>query len=51
LDAWIFSSGSSPIRDVMVAGRWVVRDGQHEHREEILRRFRRAIDRLWSEGR
>jgi formimidoylglutamate deiminase len=51
LDAWIFSSASSPIRDVMVAGRWVVRDGRHERREEVLRRFRRTIDRLWNEAR
>src|SRR5579863_1175643 len=27
LDAWIFSGNITPVRDVMVAGRWVVRDG------------------------
>lgn len=46
LDAWIFSGNDSPIRDVMVAGRWVVRDGRHEREEEILERYRAAARRL-----
>ena len=27
LDAWLFSGNNTPVRDVMVAGAWVVRDG------------------------
>lgn len=50
LDAWVLSSVSNPARDVMVGGRWVVEDGQHEHRERVLRQFRAAIERLWSAG-
>ena len=29
LDAWIFSGDDTPVRDVMVGGAWVVRDGRH----------------------
>jgi formimidoylglutamate deiminase len=43
LDAWIFSSTSNPVRDVMVAGKWVVRDGHHPREDEVLDRFRRAL--------
>ena len=42
LDAWVISggmAGASPVRDVMVAGRWVVRDRRHEAEEKIRERF------------
>ena len=29
IDAWMFCGNANPVRDVMVAGRWVVRDGLH----------------------
>jgi formimidoylglutamate deiminase len=47
LDAWIFSGGRSPIRDVMVGGRWVVRDGKHAEREAIAREYARVLRRLY----
>ena len=50
LDAWIFSATANPVRDVMVAGRWVVHDGAHRHRDRVLRRFRKAIRRIWAEA-
>jgi formimidoylglutamate deiminase len=50
LDAWIFSATVNPVRDVMVAGRWVVRDGAHRHRDRVLRQFRKAIRRIWGEA-
>jgi formimidoylglutamate deiminase len=46
-DAWIFSGGKSPIRDVMVGGRWVVREGKHEGREAIEREYVRVLRRLY----
>lgn len=46
LDALIFAGGSSPVRDVMVGGRWVVQDGCHRAREAILARYRATLDRL-----
>jgi len=34
------------VRDVMVGGRWVVRDGAHIREAEILARFKATVDRL-----
>jgi formimidoylglutamate deiminase len=46
LDALVFAGNDNPIRDVMVGGQWVVRDGKHLREGEILTRFKAAIDRL-----
>lgn len=39
LDALVFSSPSGPWRDVMVAGRWVLRDGCHATARAIAKRY------------
>ncbi|MEO8312352.1 MAG: amidohydrolase family protein, partial [Caldimonas sp.] len=46
LDALVFSSPTSPWRDVMVAGRWVLRDGVHPAAAAIGMRFAAAIGSL-----
>jgi formimidoylglutamate deiminase len=46
LDALVFAGSVNAVRDVMVGGRWVVRDGSHAREDEIRRRFNAAIDRL-----
>lgn len=47
LDAWVFSSaGPTIVRNVMVDGRWVVRDGHHEAENQITRRFRTMMQDL-----
>jgi len=46
VDSWVFSGDDTPVRDVMVGGRWVVRDGRHVHEEEILEGFRATVARL-----
>lgn len=46
LDAWVFSGNATPVRDVMVAGRWVVRDGRHARQAEIAARFAATMRRL-----
>jgi formimidoylglutamate deiminase len=46
LDAWVFSGNATPVRDVMVAGRWVVRDGAHVRGREIAAAFARTMRRL-----
>jgi formimidoylglutamate deiminase len=46
LDSWIFSGNANPVRDVMVGGHWVVRDGVHPHEDQALADFRRAVKRL-----
>jgi formimidoylglutamate deiminase len=48
LDAWLFSGNSTPVRDVMVAGTWVVRDGRHRAQQAIAAAFARVMRRLAS---
>lgn len=46
LDAAIFGPARQPVRDVMVAGRWVVRDGVHAGSEASIGRYRAVMKRL-----
>ena len=46
MDSFIFSGNVPVVRDVMVQGRWVVRDGQHVDQSRIADRYRRTVDRL-----
>jgi formimidoylglutamate deiminase len=46
LDAAIFGPARAPVRDVMVAGHWRVREGRHPVAEESLRRYRTVMRRL-----
>jgi formimidoylglutamate deiminase len=46
LDAAIFGPCRQPVRDVMVAGRWAVRDGRHSRREAVLDNYRAVLVRL-----
>jgi formimidoylglutamate deiminase len=43
IDAAIFGPCRRPVRDVMVAGRWTVRDGHHPREDEIFVRYRKAM--------
>ena len=46
LDAAIFAPCRRPVRDVMAAGRWRVRDGRHVERDAIFARYRRVLREL-----
>jgi formimidoylglutamate deiminase len=46
LDAAIFGPCRRPVRAVMVAGRWVVRDGRHPREDAVLARYRTTLARL-----
>ena len=46
LDALVFSSPTAPWRDVMVAGRWVIRAGVHTEGQAIGARFAAAMREL-----
>jgi len=46
LDAAIFGPCRRPVRDVMVGGRWVVREGHHSDEQAVLADFRAALARL-----
>jgi formimidoylglutamate deiminase len=50
LDALVFSSPGRPWRDVLVAGRWVVRGHRHAQAEAIASRFAAAMDELHGDG-
>lgn len=46
LDAMIFAGNENPVRDVMVGGRWVVRDRHHKRQERIFERYRKVVRKL-----
>jgi formimidoylglutamate deiminase len=46
LDAAIFGPGRQIVRDVMVAGRWVIGEGHHADEEAILVRYRQTLRHL-----
>jgi formimidoylglutamate deiminase len=46
LDSWVFACNNTPVKDVMVAGQWQVRDGVHAQEEDVAQRFRGAMDDL-----
>jgi formimidoylglutamate deiminase len=43
----VFSLDRTAIRDVVVNGRWVVRDGRHPLQEEIVSRYKELHKKLW----
>lgn len=50
LDTWIFAGNRNLVRDVMVAGEWIVRDGRHRDAERIAARYRAVVERLARDG-
>lgn len=43
----VFALNRTAIRDVIVNGRWVVRDGRHPLQEEIVSRYKDLHEKLW----
>jgi formimidoylglutamate deiminase len=48
LDSWVFSGGRHLVDCVWRAGEKVVSNGRHRHREEIVARYRQALQKLLS---
>jgi formimidoylglutamate deiminase len=46
----VFSLERTAIRDVMVNGRWVVRDQRHPLQEEIVSRYKELHRKVWGSG-
>lgn len=46
LDAAIFACNSMPVKNVMVAGEWVINDGKHTDEVKITDDYRRVVERL-----
>jgi formimidoylglutamate deiminase len=51
LDHLLFAGGSAAIRDVMVGGRWVVKDGHHAAESALRAPFRALLARFGSDPR
>jgi formimidoylglutamate deiminase len=48
LDALVFSGSEQLVKDVMVGGRWTVRDHRHPMQDGSAARFKRVVERLRS---
>jgi len=46
LDGWVFAGPGTPVRDVMVGGHWVVREGFHRSEGAIRAAYAAALGRL-----
>ncbi len=46
LDAAVFGPAARPVRDVLIAGAMVVKDGRHRDEEAVFARYRAAMARL-----
>jgi formimidoylglutamate deiminase len=46
LDQLVFAGAAAAIRDVMVAGRWVVKDGVHDADDALRAKFSKSMTRL-----
>ncbi|HCN64018.1 MAG TPA: formimidoylglutamate deiminase [Pseudomonas sp.] len=46
LNRWLFAGGNRQVRDVMVNGQWVVRDGRHADEDVSSRDFTRVLREL-----
>jgi len=46
LDSLVFASQANPVSDVMVGGRWVVREGQHKQEEQVAQGYREVLRTL-----
>jgi len=46
LNRWLFAGGDRQVRDVLVAGRWVVREGHHPAEEQTGQAFAQVLRQL-----
>jgi len=50
LDHLLFAGGDAAIRDVMVAGRWALKNGRHALEDELRPRFAALLQQLAMAG-
>lgn len=46
IDSWLFSGNATPVRDVLVGGQFVVREGRHVHEEQAESAYAATVRRL-----
>lgn len=44
----VFGMSRTAVRDVVVQGRWIVRDGKHKLQDEIVREYEQTAQEVWS---
>lgn len=49
LDAALFSVPALPVKHVMCAGAWRIRDGRHPHQEALTQQFHKVVRAIFSE--
>jgi formimidoylglutamate deiminase len=50
LDALVFAGGDPVLREVLVAGQTILKDGRHARQQEISDRFRDVMETLWGQS-
>ena len=50
MDSWVFSGEDTPVRDVMVGGRWVVQGGRHPRQEQVANAYREVVERVTADS-
>ena len=46
LNTWIFSGNDNLVRDVLVGGKWQVKNGRHLNQAQIHARFKETMQQL-----
>ncbi len=46
INNWLFSGNDNLVRDVLVGGKWQVKEGRHLHQADIEQRFKKAMGEL-----
>ncbi|UTW08066.1 formimidoylglutamate deiminase [Pseudomonas benzenivorans] len=46
LNRWLFAGGDRQVRDVMVAGRWVIREGRHAAQDQTQEAFAQVLRQM-----
>jgi len=46
IDSWVFAGNGNPVKDVMVSGKWRVRNGVHDKQETVLARYCEVMKKL-----
>lgn len=46
IDSWLFSGNAAPVRDVLVGGQFVVREGRHVHEDQAAEAYSATVRRL-----
>ncbi|WP_138381118.1 formimidoylglutamate deiminase [Luteithermobacter gelatinilyticus] len=46
IDSFVFNGTTPVIKDVMVRGQWIIRDGRHKVEDDIVRNFRATMEKL-----